>query len=136
MTAICSKCGRDCRTALALGKHEAKGCDGTGIPEVVLTPENHDPEDWKPIEGHDVTTSEMIRFTEDTLPDYEFSDRHKTKIEKCPKCNEIWADFLILNENTWVCLSCGCHFMPREKLNAINEWKLNDAERRRSSQAS
>lgn len=160
MTAICPKCGRDCRTALALGKHEAKGCgepvgtvtiQGSEIPvyageteKVVLTPENHNPEDWKPIDGHDGTATEIAVMSglndprllrawpwKDTC---KFSDRHQTKTEKCPKCCEIWADFLILDENTWVCLSCGCHFMPREKLNQINDWKLKDAERRRTPQ--
>jgi len=106
MTAICPKCGRDCRTALALGKHEAKGCEG--MEQVVLTPENHNPESL-----------------------YSFYDPHTGKNEKCPKCNEIFVFHLILDENTWVCLKCGCHFMPKERLNEINEWKLNDAQSRR-----
>jgi len=103
MTAICSKCGRDCVTKLALGKHEAK--------------------------------CEVEVFSGLSQPSYFFSDRHQTKNEKCPRCMEIWADFLILDADTWVCLSCGCHFTPRERLNVVNEWKLKDAERRRSATA-
>lgn len=97
MTAICSKCGRDCVTQLALGKHEAK-CGGVN----------------------------------EAAP-YRFSDRHATNAEKCPRCLDVFTDFLILNGDTWVCLECGCHFTPRERLNAVNEWKRADAERRRST---
>lgn len=93
MTAICGKCGRDCRTKLALGKHEAK-CDGiTVVPEY-----GDDAGKWV------------------------FYDRHEGKGHKCPKCNEIWADFVILGEMDWVCLKCGCHFVPKDKLEEMREY--------------
>jgi hypothetical protein len=106
MTAVCGKCGRDCRTALALSKHEPK-CEG----EIV---------------------GKRGPALLDAAPEFIFYDRHSQKGEKCPRCSEIWEDFLILDENTWVCLKCGCQFMPRERLNAVNEWKLKDAERKRA----
>uniref|UniRef100_A0A6M3KES7 Uncharacterized protein n=1 Tax=viral metagenome TaxID=1070528 RepID=A0A6M3KES7_9ZZZZ len=49
--------------------------------------------------------------------------------EKCPKCNEIFVYLLILNDLTWVCLKCGCHFTPREKLTEINAWRLKETTR-------
>ena len=96
MTAICAKCGRDCKTQLALGKHEAI-CVGVN----------------------------------ETAP-YLFYDKHTDGREKCPMCKEIWADFLILDNDTWVCLACGCRFMPKARLKDVNEWKLADAGRRRA----
>ena len=113
MTAICSKCGRDCTTKLALGKHQMKGCEG---PKVNV------PDGWDPPISEDA----------EKPPKYLFYDRHTAKGEMCPKCCEIWEDFLILNGNTWVCLKCGCHFTPKETLNQVNDWKLKDATRRRN----
>jgi hypothetical protein len=123
-------------TALALGKHEKKGCEGILSPLVVPIDAVHCPE---PKPGDFIIPNQDIqigRSNEWPWPkdEHTFSDRHQTKgTEKCPKCNEIWADFLIIDGATWVCLACGCHFTPRERLNAINEYKLAEAERRRAT---
>lgn len=98
MTAICSKCGRDCKTALELGKHEDK-C--TVVPiEVAID-----------------------------KPKHAFYDRHQQTGDKCPQCKETWSDFIILSETTWVCVKCGCQFMPKGKLTEINEWRLKHGEK-------
>ena len=113
MTAICLKCGRDCRTALALGKHEAKGCDGK-MEEVILTSENHNPEDFQPIVGHDVAR-ETFEFSnwQETKGDF------KTIAERCPKCANEIAQFWKKDEWVWVCLECGLNFTPRRKLREL-----------------
>ena len=94
MSAICQKCGRDCRTALALSKHEAKCCPTETQQEPDL--------------------------------EYIFYDRHEQKAAKCPVCKEIWSDFLVVDPMKWVCLKCGCYFIPTEKLKEINDWRASN----------
>ena len=81
---ICKLCGRDCRTALALSKHEPK-CEG----------------------------------------EFKFSNRHETKMsEKCPICLDGLKDFWKKEEDTWVCLTCGCHFSPKRLIDRINQGRI------------
>jgi len=75
---ICRYCGRDCKTALGLKKHEA-ACDQK----------------------------------------LEFYHRHEKLSEKCPICNEIWADFWKKEPDLWVCLKCGCTFVPRSRFEEV-----------------
>jgi len=94
MAAICGKCGRDCRTRLALGKHEGK-CEGL-VPAGEVLP----------------VGSLAARV--------EYSNRHGDDgTAKCPRCNEIFKTFLKLGEETWVCLTCGAHFTPKHVLARI-----------------
>uniref|UniRef100_A0A6H2A144 Uncharacterized protein n=1 Tax=viral metagenome TaxID=1070528 RepID=A0A6H2A144_9ZZZZ len=122
MTAICLKCGRNCVTKLALSKHYKKGGCATEIEG------EHDPVFID--EDYPTVTSEMFHVK----PKYTFYDPHTKHTveninEKCPKCNEIFVYLLILNDLTWVCLKCGCHFTPREKLTEINAWRLKETTR-------
>jgi hypothetical protein len=48
----------------------------------------------------------------------EFYSRHEGLYEKCPVCNEIWADFW-KRDDLWVCLKCGCAFVPRSRFEEV-----------------
>jgi hypothetical protein len=82
---ICRYCERDCRTKLALDKHEAV-CDKRPV----------------------------------------FYDRHEQLREKCPVCKETFTYFWKREDDLWVCLKCGCVFVPR--------WKFAEIERIRQEE--
>ena len=57
-----------------------------------------------------------------TFSSYDFSDRLETKgRERCPQCMDGFVHFQIKDNQTWVCLNCGCHFTPRAELAEIKE---------------
>lgn len=35
--------------------------------------------------------------------------------EKCPKCLFIGRTFCAVDNDTWACMDCGCHFMPKAR---------------------
>lgn len=99
---VCLKCGRDCRTKLALSKHENK-CSGSSFE----------------IEGEIYELSFSNRH-----------ETSRLKIpEKCPVCSEFFIDFWIKDPSTWVCLGCGCHFTPKSILSEIYAEKIRIANR-------
>ena len=67
----CSKCGRDCGSKMALGKHEGS----------------------------------CINFT------HRFNDNNR-----CPKCSNQHKSFYKLDKDTLVCMECGLHFMPLDRM--------------------
>ena len=51
----------------------------------------------------------------------EFSDRHDKTGDKCPECKDTWVFFWKKDGDTWVCLGCGCHFTPLERLKKVKD---------------
>ena len=37
---------------------------------------------------------------------------HESDGEKCPKCREIFTDFMMIDTNVWACYKCGTVFVP------------------------
>jgi len=81
----CKYCGLDCKTKLALGKHEAV-CEK------------------RP----------------------EFYDWHSKKEEKCPICRGITRFFWKREWDLWVCLECGCVFVPKSRVREIEQIRCGD----------
>ena len=38
---------------------------------------------------------------------------HESDGEKCPKCNMIFSDFMMIDKNVWACYHCGTVFVPK-----------------------
>jgi len=51
---------------------------------------------------------------------YQFYERHEKKGVKCPVCLETWRDFWKRGED-WVCLQCGCVFVPKDEVEKANK---------------
>lgn len=119
MTAICPKCGRDCKTALALGKHETKGCEGPEAPPVVQTTMPD-----LPLSDRDRAHCQAAVLAMGGNP-FKFTNWQETKgdfktiAERCPRCSNEIAQFWKKDEWTWVCLECGINFTPRTKLREL-----------------
>lgn len=57
------------------------------------------------------------------MPEYRLTSRSdkETNTEKCPRCLFMGKSFLILSEDVWVCLDCGCHFTSRKRRNFLRD---------------
>ena len=55
-----------------------------------------------------------------------FSDRHDKTGDKCPVCKDTWVFFWKKDGDTWVCLACGCHFTPKDRLKVVNDARLKN----------
>lgn len=49
----------------------------------------------------------------------EFYDRHEKKGVKCPVCRDTFRYFWKKRWDEWVCLECGCVFVPRFRVEEI-----------------
>jgi ribosomal protein L37AE/L43A len=50
-----------------------------------------------------------------TLEHPDFVNRFNTK-DRCPKCNQFGKSFYIKDPDTWVCMECGIHFTPFDRM--------------------
>ena len=41
--------------------------------------------------------------------------------EKCPNCKFIGRSFLVVGDDLWACMDCGCVFVPKRKRLEIRE---------------
>ena len=115
---VCDTCGLDCRTPLALGKHKVKCASDvlqSNTAFVAKCVNESDFKDYKPRRVWQIKGSKP-----------EFSDRHDKTGDKCPVCKDTWVFFWKKDGDTWVCLACGCHFTPKDRLKVVNDARLKN----------
>lgn len=102
---VCEKCGMDCGSSLAFGKH-GKKCEGRPKSEIIA-------DVGAGAVGDPGQVADHPRFV----------NRFKAVADgdRCPKCSNMGKSFYKHDDYTWVCLECGTHFTRRAALAALRE---------------